>query len=213
MGIANRVKPAYGRILIRPLGLAHTPREPTVALLCSFLLGVVFVVEVLTPNAVVSALALLPLVAAVWALSSRLAATVAFVSVVLFGLTLVLDPGNRLTVVIVGSAALVIGLAARLYATSLAKLLSAPRQHRPAAARTTSITLAGLDGSSYGIEKLTRRELEVARLAAQGYTSAEIGCRLRIGERTVESHLASTFTKLRIRSRRELIRMTSTLGS
>jgi DNA-binding CsgD family transcriptional regulator len=209
---ANRIKAAYGRILIRPLGLTRTPREPIVALLCGLLLAFVFVLEVLTPHAVVGALALLPVVAAVWVLSGRLAAVVAFVAVVLFGLTVMLEPGNRLTVVIVGSATLVTALAARLYATSLATLLSAPRQQRSGVATTTSITLGGLGGRSHGTETLTRRELEVARLAAQGYTSAEIGSHLQIGERTVESHLASTYTKLGIRSRRELIRMTATLG-
>jgi len=59
---------------------------------------------------------------------------------------------------------------------------------------------------------LTRRELEVARLAASAYTAAEIGRRLNIGERTVESHLASTYLKLGITSRSELIRMAEKLG-
>jgi DNA-binding CsgD family transcriptional regulator len=54
---------------------------------------------------------------------------------------------------------------------------------------------------------LTRRELRVARLAAQAYTAAEIAHELHIGNRTVESHLASTYSKLGIRSKGELIRM------
>jgi DNA-binding CsgD family transcriptional regulator len=55
--------------------------------------------------------------------------------------------------------------------------------------------------------------MEVARLGAEGYTAAEIGRRLNIGERTVESHLASTYSKLRITSRLQLVRMASELGS
>jgi DNA-binding CsgD family transcriptional regulator len=61
------------------------------------------------------------------------------------------------------------------------------------------------------IAALTRRELEVARLAASAYTASEIGQRLHIGERTVESHLASTYLKLGITSRSELIRMAANL--
>ena len=40
---------------------------------------------------------------------------------------------------------------------------------------------------------------------------AQIANELHIGDRTVESHLASTYSKLGIRSKGELIRMASTL--
>jgi len=58
---------------------------------------------------------------------------------------------------------------------------------------------------------LTPRELQGARLAAQGYTAVEIGAQLHIGDRTVESHLAGAYSKLRINSRPELMRMVSIL--
>lgn len=54
---------------------------------------------------------------------------------------------------------------------------------------------------------LTRREREVAILAAQGLSSREVGERLYVGHRTVESHLARIYTKLGIRSRAELSRL------
>jgi ATP/maltotriose-dependent transcriptional regulator MalT len=57
-----------------------------------------------------------------------------------------------------------------------------------------------------GPEALTGREREVARLAARGHTAREIGERLFIGTRTVESHLASTYAKLGLSSKRELVR-------
>lgn len=63
-----------------------------------------------------------------------------------------------------------------------------------------------------GPEALTGREREVASLAAQGYTAAEIGAQLFIGRRTVESHLANGYAKLGIRNRRELIRRAAELG-
>lgn len=51
---------------------------------------------------------------------------------------------------------------------------------------------------------LTRRELEVARLAAKGMTDREIADLLVVSVRTVESHLAATYRKLALTSRREL---------
>ena len=59
---------------------------------------------------------------------------------------------------------------------------------------------------------LTKREREVARLAADGLTAREIGQRLFIGERTVETHLANAYAKLGVRSRVELVRQLPDLG-
>lgn len=57
-----------------------------------------------------------------------------------------------------------------------------------------------------GPGSLTRREREVARLAARGHTAREIAERLVIGERTVESHLANVYAKLGVESKLDLIR-------
>ncbi len=51
---------------------------------------------------------------------------------------------------------------------------------------------------------LSRREAEVARLVAAGYSNKEIAAWLSIGEKTVKSHMVSIFRKLRIRHRLEL---------
>ena len=51
---------------------------------------------------------------------------------------------------------------------------------------------------------LTRREDEVARLAAQGITSKDIAERLFLSVRTVDNHLQRAYTKLGVTSRREL---------
>ena len=51
---------------------------------------------------------------------------------------------------------------------------------------------------------LTPQEEQIAQLARARRTSAEIGAELFLSARTVEWHLANIFTKLQIRSRREL---------
>lgn len=51
---------------------------------------------------------------------------------------------------------------------------------------------------------LSQRELEVARLGAQGLTTAEIAERLILSPRTVSSHLGHIYTRLGIGSRADL---------
>jgi DNA-binding NarL/FixJ family response regulator len=50
-------------------------------------------------------------------------------------------------------------------------------------------------------DQLTRREVEVLALVAQGMTNAEVGKRLYIGEATVKTHLLRLFAKLGVDDR------------
>lgn len=58
--------------------------------------------------------------------------------------------------------------------------------------------------SVVSVSPLTRREKEIALLAAQGLPSRTIGERLFLSPRTVENHLARAYDKLGVRSRAEL---------
>jgi len=56
------------------------------------------------------------------------------------------------------------------------------------------------------LDQLTRRERDVLRLIAAGYTYKEIGTRLAMSARTVETHAAAVLRKLQLSNRRELSR-------
>lgn len=66
--------------------------------------------------------------------------------------------------------------------------------------------------AALGPGSLTRREREVARLAATGMSAKEIAEALFVGERTVESHLASVYAKLGVDSKLQLVRRAGELG-
>jgi two-component system response regulator DegU len=51
------------------------------------------------------------------------------------------------------------------------------------------------------IKTLTRRELEILRLVAEGLTNEEIGKKIFISEKTVKTHLTNIFDKLKVNNR------------
>jgi DNA-binding CsgD family transcriptional regulator len=63
-----------------------------------------------------------------------------------------------------------------------------------------------------GSDPLTRRERQVAELAAGGYTAAQIAARLHIGVRTVETHLTHSYAKLGVTSKQQLVLRRAELG-
>jgi DNA-binding NarL/FixJ family response regulator len=72
-----------------------------------------------------------------------------------------------------------------------------------------------LDNESYPThlaEPLTTRELDVLRLVVQGARNSEIGQRLSITVKTVETHLTSIYGKLGVQSRAEAIALAQKQG-
>ena len=66
---------------------------------------------------------------------------------------------------------------------------------------------AGPQTTSVGaVETLSARELEVARLVAEGYSSKEIADRLDLSVRTVEKHRANIMDKIKVTEVASLVR-------
>ena len=63
----------------------------------------------------------------------------------------------------------------------------------------------GPAGAPHALDGLSRREREVAELAASGIPARSIALRLSLSERTVENHLQRIYAKLGVHSRAELI--------
>jgi DNA-binding CsgD family transcriptional regulator len=81
------------------------------------------------------------------------------------------------------------------------------------AALLISAAGAGSHGAAgSGPDSLTDRERDVALLARRGYTAKEIGERLFIGRRTVESHLQTIYSKVGVKSKRDLVRYLDDVG-
>jgi NarL family two-component system response regulator LiaR len=55
------------------------------------------------------------------------------------------------------------------------------------------------------LDQLTERELEVLKLAAKGITNREIARELALSARTVQAHLSTIFSKMRVSSRTEAV--------
>ena len=58
---------------------------------------------------------------------------------------------------------------------------------------------------TFGWDSLTPMETDVTRLTAEGLTNPEIGARLYISRRTVETHLSHVFRKLDLTNRTQLV--------
>lgn len=60
---------------------------------------------------------------------------------------------------------------------------------------------AALPTGDDSIQSLTKRELEILKLVAEGLTNEEIGKKIFISEKTVKTHLTNIFDKLKVNNR------------
>jgi DNA-binding CsgD family transcriptional regulator len=179
----------------RPFELAGTRRELPVAAACAVCLVAIFVADIVTPaDVILSALAIFPLLFAVWTLGRWPALAVALLAAALFIEEALTGSANDVTVGVEVVAYGTLAGLARIYAC------------RVAAPSAAQVELAD------GTDRLTRREREVVALAAYGRTASEIADLLHIGERTVETHLANAYPKLGVRSKLELVKEAARFG-
>jgi DNA-binding CsgD family transcriptional regulator len=84
---------------------------------------------------------------------------------------------------------------------------TAEKQQSPASAEAAPAIEVSRPASRRAIDAplLTEREREVLTMAVQGLTAAQVAERLFISKRTVETHLERSYSKLGVRSKRELI--------
>ena len=78
------------------------------------------------------------------------------------------------------------------------------------AAGGPAVAPAEEEATDPGLDLLSAREREVMQLLARGYTYREIGSRLFISVKTVESHASNVLRKLQLSNRNELTRWAAT---
>ena len=201
-----RMLPLFSRAT-RPRALVSHVWEIPISAAIALVVTVTFGLELLTPRDVVATVALLPLLIAVWVLSTRWVVAVGGLAAMQFAIAVAIEARNRPTLLIAGVVGLCLLLAARAYAVSSLRSLQGQPTPTSTEASRPSARPTGASHSISGIGALSQRELEVARLASRGHTAPDVGRILHIGERTVETHIAHTYAKLHIQSKAQLIRM------
>lgn len=54
-------------------------------------------------------------------------------------------------------------------------------------------------------KKMSRREIEVVKLAAKGFSNKELASQLFVTEKTIKFHLTNIYKKMEVKSRSQLI--------
>ena len=105
-------------------------------------------------------------------------------------------------------ASVLAGAGSLIFVVVVLRLLSlAGRQATYGSQGAARVALSGTELGTLDnqLQRLTKRERQVAELVAEGRSATEIARHLHIGRRTVETHVARTYAKLGITSRVELI--------
>ncbi|MBO4207838.1 helix-turn-helix transcriptional regulator [Micromonospora echinofusca] len=86
-------------------------------------------------------------------------------------------------------------------------------ERRRLAARASRRTRPDESADVVGLDRLTRRERQVAALVSQGLTNRRVAQELFVTEKTVEMHLANIFAKLGVSSRAAVARLIGATGN
>ncbi len=195
---------------------ATTAQQVVLASLCILAAGAAFVAEVIvgTDAATFSALAVVPVLAASLLRSRPLTLIVGTFSMLLqvwgvaAGVVGRNAAGTQISVYLLTLAV----AALQQSRLPLHELHDGHAEPAPRVIRVTGVEVSPPEPDGVALpalvaDALTRRERDVVVLGAQGFTAREIGARLFIGDRTVETHLANAYGKLAVRSKVELARL------
>lgn len=103
-----------------------------------------------------------------------------------------------------GFHARAIDLGARGYLAKTASLSEITAAIRLVAAGGTAFSAGAISDAAHAPRPPSERELDVLRLVARGFSNDEIGARLGLTEKSVESHLRRLFARYAVVSRTEL---------
>lgn len=133
-----------------------------------------------------------------------------------------LDWGRELVAAVIALAGVVVGLKlrerARDRSAAPADLLRAAVPAAPANAATTAATTAAASAATSAAPAptdappLTRSELAILRLLAQGHSNKALARALNVSENTVKTHLANLYAKLGVGRRVDAVLMAQRLG-
>lgn len=102
-------------------------------------------------------------------------------------------------------------VASAMVAVARGERVFPPEQERAAVQELGRLVRAARAGSR-GASTLTPRELTILQLLAEGLTMHQVGTRLGISQRTVESHVAKLYRKLEVKTRVQAVVKATSLG-
>lgn len=190
-----------------PAGGALRVSPRAASLLCVGVMVLLAAAELVAPQDMTFGAAYLVPVVGAWAFAERWAArTVVAMAVVSRGADALSGDIHWILALLEMSSYAVVALMIESRPGGVAAVAPPePPASVPAPAPRDPLPPAPLLADLVGLEQLTARERQVIELAARGLTAAQIADRLVIGRRTVETHLSRAYSKLGIRSKRDLV--------
>src|SRR5256886_899556 len=199
-GVLGRVAARLSIDMRRWFGVLYvSPARVLIGCLVS--LAAIFAVDISTPRSDYFAiLYIVPAATAAAVLPSKCAAG-ALLSALGLQITGLLVQRSTVGSVLAGAASLIFVIVV----LRILSVASRQAKYRSQGAARVAISGAELDALDNQLQRLTKRERQVAELVAEGRSAREIARHLHIGRRTVETHVGRGYAKLGITSRVELI--------